>query len=92
MSQGAPQCQESHKGSKALDRHAWRLLEEAGEEPELPMQKCSVLLPTHGWTPLSDPMEHQPRPSLNKRSFVRCVYCRQEIKPKETRRLKGLGP
>lgn len=57
------------------------------------MQKRSaLLLPTHGWTPLSDPLKHQPWPSLNKQSFVQCVYCSQEIKPKEAKQLKGLRP
>lgn len=61
------------------------------EEPEPPMQKHSpLLLLTHGWTLLSDALKHQPRSSSNKQSFVQYVYCSQEIKPKETKQLKGL--
>lgn len=63
------------------------------EEPEPPTQKRSALLPpTRGRTLLSDLLKHQPWPSPNKQRFVRCVYCSQEIKPKETKQLKGLGP
>lgn len=62
---------------------------EVGEEPE-PQYRAAPLSfqPT---ALLSGPTELQPWPSLNKQSFVRCVYCRHEIKPKETRQLKGLG-
>lgn len=91
-SSAVPQVgQRAHSARRAGTQEHWGMENagQVGEEIEPQCRAAPLSFPPTA--PLSGPTELQPRPSLNKQSFVRCVYCRHEIKPKETRQLKGLG-